>query len=49
MARGNAPLQLPVQPGVGTPTLETAQDAAADENAQRHAQDNEGRRDGNGA
>jgi len=27
MARGDAPLQLPIQPGVGTPTLEAAQDA----------------------
>ena len=40
----NAPLQLPIQPGVGTPTLEAAQDAAADEDAERHAQDDERRR-----
>ena len=38
MARGDAPLQLPVQPGVGAPALEPAQDAAADEDAQGHAQ-----------
>ena len=28
MQRGDAPLQLPIQPGVGAPTLEAAQDAA---------------------
>ncbi|SBS34492.1 hypothetical protein MAQ5080_02893 [Marinomonas aquimarina] len=49
MARGDAPLQLPVQPGVGAPALEPAQDAAADEDAQGHAQDDERRRDGDRA
>src|SRR3546814_6555544 len=49
MARGDAPLQLPVQPGIGTPALEPAQDAAADEDAQGHAQDDERRRDGDRA
>ena len=29
MARCDAPLQLSIQPGVGAPTLEAAQDAAA--------------------
>ncbi len=44
MARGDAPLQLPVQPGVGAPALQAPQDAAADEHAQRHAQHDERRR-----
>src|SRR3989344_3604152 len=41
MPRGDAPLQLPVQPGVGPAALEPAQDAAAHEDAQGHAQDDE--------
>ncbi len=45
IARGDAPLQLPVQPGVGTPTLEATQDAAADEHAEGHAQHDERRRE----
>ena len=44
MARDDAPLQLSIQPSVGTPTLEAAQDAAADEDAERHTQDDERRR-----
>src|SRR3546814_4453135 len=41
VARGDAPLELPIQPGVGTPTLEATQDAAPDEHAEGHAQHDE--------
>ena len=49
MARGDAPLQLPVQPGIGTPALEAAQDAAADEDPQGHAKHDKRRCDGDRA
>ena len=49
MPCGDAPLQLAVQPGIGPAAFEAAQDAAADEDAQGHAQDDERWRDGDRA